>query len=113
MSLLFGDEYWLINTQMGFIPSAFVMFGSMLSYRSMVQGRLRVGAIPDDERDTLDTLEDPYDLYDEERKKDDSKKAVEKDTIYIKDHNFETGIKITYNNTGGGRDIIYRDSTNT
>jgi len=76
MSLLFGDEHWLINTQLGFIPSAFVMFGSMLSYRSMVQGRLRVGAIPDDERDTLDTLEDPYDLYDEEIKKDDSEKTL-------------------------------------
>ena len=32
----------------------------------MVKGRLHVGAIPDDERDTLDKLEDPYDLYDDE-----------------------------------------------
>jgi len=76
LTFLFGEEYWLINTQMGFIPSAFVMLGSMLSYRSMVQGRLNVGAIPDDERDTLDTLEDPYALYDEEIKKDDSQKTL-------------------------------------
>jgi hypothetical protein len=76
LTLLFGEEHWLINTQMGFIPSAFVMLGSMLSYRSMVQGRLNVGAIPDDERDTLDALEDPYDLYDEELKKDDGEKTL-------------------------------------
>jgi hypothetical protein len=76
LTFFFGEEHWLINTQMGFIPSAFVMLGSMLSYRSMVQGRLNVGAIPDDERDTLDKLEDPYELYDEELKKDDSEKTL-------------------------------------
>jgi len=76
LSYLFGEEHWLINTQMAFIPSALVMLGSMLSYKSMVQGRLNVGAIPDDERDTLDKLEDPYDLYDEELKEDDKNKTL-------------------------------------
>ncbi|SFV54020.1 hypothetical protein MNB_SV-14-1701 [hydrothermal vent metagenome] len=77
LTFLFGEENWLINTQMGFIPSAFVMFGSMLSYRSMVQERLNAGAIPDDERDTLDKLEDPYELYDDNLKKDDEAKTLE------------------------------------
>jgi len=76
LTFLFGEENWLINTQMGFVPSAFVMLGSMLSYKSMVEGRLNVGAIPDDERDTLDKLEDPYELYDDELKKDDSEKTL-------------------------------------
>jgi len=76
LTFLFGEEHWLINTQMGFVPSAFVMLGSMLSYKSMVEGRLNVGAIPDDERDTLDKLEDPYELYDDELKKDDSAKTL-------------------------------------
>ena len=76
LTFLFGEEHWLINTQMGFIPSAFVMLGSMLSYRSMVQGRLNAGAIPDDERDSLDKLEDPYELYDEELKKEDKEKTL-------------------------------------
>jgi hypothetical protein len=76
LTFLFGEEHWLINTQMGFIPSAFVMLGSMLSYQSMVQGRLNVGAIPDDERDTLDKVEDPYDLYDDEIKKNDEEKTL-------------------------------------
>ncbi len=76
LTFFFGEEHWLINTQMGFIPSAFVMLGSMLSYKSMVQGRLHVGAIPDDERDTLDKLEDPYELYDDMLKQDDKEKTL-------------------------------------
>lgn len=74
---LSGHRGWLINTQIGFITSTLVMFGSILSYRSMVQGRLNVGAIPDDNRDTIEKLEDPYDLYSEEQKEDEHKTLQE------------------------------------
>ena len=74
---LSGERTWLINSQIGFVTSTLVMFGSILSYRSMVQGRLNVGAIPDDERDTLDKLEDPYDLYDDEKEKNDEDKTLQ------------------------------------
>jgi hypothetical protein len=77
LSYLFGEADWLINTQMAFLPSALVMLGSMLSYKSMVQGRLNVGAIPDDEQDTLGKLEDPYELYDEPLNRDKEKSLVE------------------------------------
>ena len=73
---LSGERTWLINTQIGFITSSLVMFGSILSYRSMVYARLNVGAISDDERDTLDKLEDPYDLYDEEKVKNNEDKTL-------------------------------------
>lgn len=76
LAYFFGEEHWLINSQVGFITSSFVMLGSMLSYRSMVEGRLNVGAIPDDGRDTLDKLEDPYELYDEEQVKNDKDKTL-------------------------------------
>ena len=75
--LFFGEKTWLINTQIGFITSTFVMFGSILSYRSMVQGRLKAGSIPDDNRDTIDKLEDPYDLYGEASKDDENKTLKE------------------------------------
>jgi hypothetical protein len=71
-----GGKPWLLNTQIGFITSSLVMLGSAWSYQSMVQGRLHVGAIPDDERDTLDKLEDPYDLYDDEKVKNDEEKTL-------------------------------------
>ncbi len=62
-----GAEYWLVNSQVAYLSSALIVLGSMHSYKNMVQGRLEVGSIPDDERDTLDKVEDPYDLYDEEK----------------------------------------------
>jgi hypothetical protein len=74
---LSGERTWLINTQIGFVTSSLVMFGSFLSYRSMVESRLNVGSIPDDERDTLDKLEDPYDLYDDEKVKEDEEKTLQ------------------------------------
>ena len=75
----FGAEHWLVNSQVAFISSSLIMLGSMQSYKSMVKGRLGAGAIPDDERDTLDKLEDPYDLFDDEEKKeeDEAKTLVE------------------------------------
>lgn len=76
---LSGQKVWLMNTQIGFITSTFVMFGSILSYRSMVQGRLKTGAIPDDNRDTIDELEDPYDLYSEKEDENKTLKEVVKE----------------------------------
>ena len=76
-SYLLGGGSTLLNTQVGFITSSLVMLGSMKSYHSMVEGRLNVGAIPDDERDTLDKLEDPYDLYDDENIEDDKEKTLQ------------------------------------
>lgn len=75
--LLSEQRNWLINTQIGLITSTLVMFGSILSYRSMVEGRLKAGAIPDDNRDTIDKLEDPYDLYSEEKVEEEGKTLKE------------------------------------
>jgi len=72
-----GDRVCLMNIQIGFISSSLVMLGSMLSYQSMVSGRLNAGAVADDGRDTLDKLEDPYDLYDDEFKEDENKTLQE------------------------------------
>jgi len=77
LTYFFGAEHWFINSQIGFITSSLIMFGSMLSYKGMVDARLNVGAIPDDERDTLSILEDPYDLYDENQQDDTEKSLVE------------------------------------
>ena len=72
----FGAEHWLVNSQVAYISSSLVMFGSMLSYKGMVKQRLGAGAIPDDERDTLDKLEDPYDLFDDEVKKEEEQEKT-------------------------------------
>ena len=74
-----GAEHWLVNSQVAFISSSLVMLGSMQSYKNMVKQRLvGVTSVSDqDERDTLDKLEDPYDLFDDEKKEDEEKTLAE------------------------------------
>jgi hypothetical protein len=63
---LSGEKEWLINSQIGFITSSLIMFASIISYRNMVQSRVDAGfVVAEDNRDTIEKIEDPYDLYDE------------------------------------------------
>lgn len=63
-SRLFFDMKVLYSMQIGYITSTMVMIASIFSYRRMVNGRIEQNLITlDDERDTIDQLEDPYDLY--------------------------------------------------
>ncbi len=84
----FGGKVWILNTQIGFITSSLVMVASIISYKRMVNTRVEHGIITyDDSKDTIDILEDPYDLYSEEvvesEEGDNLTKAVkdEKDTL--------------------------------
>ena len=63
---IWKGQVWLINSQVAFISSSLIMLASMQSYKNMVSNALNAGAVTDDGRDTLDKLEDPYDLYDEQ-----------------------------------------------
>jgi hypothetical protein len=66
ISIILFDIKTLWNTQIGFISASFVMFASMKSYKRMVEARVANNIITmDDSRDTIDKLEDPYDLYSE------------------------------------------------
>ena len=64
--LLSGNRTWLMNSQIGFISSSLIMFASIISYRNMVKARVDMGVVvAEDNRDTLDKIEDPFDLYSE------------------------------------------------
>ena len=67
-SLSFGGKVWAYNTQVGFISATLIMIASVISYRRMVNTRVDHGIIPidDSDRDVIDRIEDPYDLYSEE-----------------------------------------------
>ena len=66
-SILFFDIKMLWNTQIGFVSASLVMLASMKSYKRMVDARVEHQIITiDDTRDTIDKLEDPYDLYSED-----------------------------------------------
>ncbi len=66
-SALFFDEKVLLNTQIGFLSASMVMLGSMKSYKRMVDARVEHEVITTDiDRDVIDKLEDPHDLYSDE-----------------------------------------------
>lgn len=65
--IFMGDRDWLYSSQIAFFTSALVISASMISYRKMVNRGVALGAIvTDDNRDELDKLDDPHDLYSED-----------------------------------------------
>jgi hypothetical protein len=68
LTLIVGDLRVIASTQVGYWSSTLVVLASFGSYRRMVQRRLEARSIPAEEadRDVIDRLEDPYDLYSEE-----------------------------------------------
>ena len=75
---LSGERVWLINSQVGFITSSLIMFASIISYRNMVQSRVDAGfVVAEDNRDTIEKIEDLYDLYNESPQLDKKKSMQE------------------------------------
>ncbi len=85
---LFFDKSVLLNTQIGFLTSALVMLGSMKSYRRMVDARVENEIITTDiDKDVIDRLEDPHDLYSEEIKEEpveDIRSAIKEEKARLK-----------------------------
>ena len=64
ISLIFFDMKVVYNTQIGYITATLVMVASIVSYRRMVNARVKHNIVTmDDSKDVIDKLEDPYDLY--------------------------------------------------
>jgi len=74
---LWKGQSWLINSQVAYLSSSLIMLASMKSYKNMVAKALDAGAVTDDGRDTLDKLEDPYDLYGESEESNEEKTLQE------------------------------------
>jgi hypothetical protein len=79
---------WFMNAQVAFFSSSLVMLASMFSYSKFVQKGVEAGVGSGDNRDTLDKLEDPYDLYDEtepnEHEEPDLKEVVAQERANLK-----------------------------
>ena len=65
--LFFQNKFWLLNTQVAFISYLFIIIASFLSYRKNIQNRLSnldLSQINEGiDRDKIDEIDDPYDLY--------------------------------------------------
>ncbi len=66
-AVFFYDKTWLLNTQVAFFGSLFVTIASFLSYKRNVNSRLSnydaSKELKIDDRDKVDEIDDPFDLY--------------------------------------------------
>jgi len=102
--LFFQKNYiYLLNTQIAMIASLFVTLGSFLGYKRVVQKRYKdfIG----DDRDTIDKIEDRFDLYKESQIIQDHKKLFEEEKKRVK--SAKEGIK-NFILTSGGFLSFYR-----
>ena len=66
IALYFYNFAIFINIQVAFLSSLFVILGSTFSYNKMVQNQIDIKMADNGQRELLDTIEDPYELYDDE-----------------------------------------------
>jgi hypothetical protein len=68
ITLLTPERSILFSAQVGYWSAVLVVLASFQSYRRMVRRRLEAGMIPETgaDRDVIDKMEDPYDLYGED-----------------------------------------------
>ncbi|WP_323668677.1 hypothetical protein [Aliarcobacter butzleri] len=68
-ALVFQNKLWLLNTQIAFISSLFITIASFVSYKKNIQNRLSnfdySKISKGEDRDKIDEIDDPYDLYTE------------------------------------------------
>lgn len=57
------------NFTVAMMTSMAIVMGSLYSYRNMIQSRV-ADIDPDDNKDVIDMIDDPYDLYEEEREQE-------------------------------------------
>ena len=90
----FKDFNFFISSQVGFVASLLVTFSSFWGYKKMVEHKVSIGDIPEEERDELDKIDDPHELYEEDteqQKELDFKEVVAMERAKLK--GFKTGAK--------------------
>ncbi|MGA1932350.1 hypothetical protein ACH5BF_06460 [Arcobacter sp. YIC-464] len=89
-SLSFHDKYWLLNAQAAFIASLFITITSFFSYKRNIQNRLSnidysKQEYSSEQRDKVDEIDDPFDLYSEYEEIPEEELTPEKIKEIIKD----------------------------
>jgi hypothetical protein len=65
---IWGGYVFVLNTQVAFFSAMFVVVGTFFGYYRNINSRVQTLSEDINQRDTIDNIEDPYDLYDEEFK---------------------------------------------
>jgi len=96
-----GYWYWLLNFELAFFASMFIIFGSFSGYKRMIQRRIDSGEGLDET--LLEKIEDPYELFEDESLKTDEqtdlKEVIKEEKKRLK-QNKETFKKTVKSTTG-------------
>lgn len=113
-SFIFQDTTWFLNTQVAFVSSLFITIASFLSYRSNINNRISNLDLSNqsktEDRDKIDEIDDPYDLYTEYEEIPEEELTPEKIKEIIQDEKSKVK-KNSFKNTlfsAGGFLSIYR-----
>ena len=81
-AIFFENTSWLLNLQIAFFSSLFVTLASFLSYKKNIQNRLenfdKDAISSSEERDKIDEIDDPFDLYSDYKEVPESELTPEK-----------------------------------
>ncbi|MGJ0366037.1 hypothetical protein [Aliarcobacter cryaerophilus] len=81
-AIFFENTIWLLNLQIAFFASLLVTLASFLSYKKNIQNRLenlhKNDISSSEERDKIDEIDDPFDLYSEYKEVPESELTREK-----------------------------------
>jgi hypothetical protein len=95
LSSSFYSKELFANTQVAFLSSFFVIIGASFAYKKMVDSKVASEEYAED-RDLLDTIEDPHELYDDKPLNDtpaeelDLKAIVKEEKAKIKTFSFKS-----------------------
>ena len=113
-AFLFQNSLWALNTQVAFFSSLFITIASFLSYKRNIQNRISNLDMSQTnqsfDRDKIDEIDDPYDLYTEYEEIPESELTPEKIKEIINDEKLKVK-KNTFKNTlfsAGGFLSLYR-----
>ena len=88
-SLIFESSLWLLSSQVAFFSSLFITIASFLSYKRNIENRLANLDLTQDnegiDRDKIDEIDDPYDLYTEYKEIPEEELTTEKIKEIIND----------------------------
>jgi hypothetical protein len=98
------SSIWLLNSQIAFISSVFITLSSYLGYKKMISKKIASGDIPKEDRDDFEKLEDPHDLYSED-KEEDFQEVIKQERAKLT--NFKT-TAVNLGKSAGGAMSVFR-----
>jgi len=78
--LVSSNYLWLLNTQIAFFSTVIITIGSFLGYKKNIEKRVKTSseeALLSDDRDAIDEIDDPHDLYSEIKQVEEKELSVE------------------------------------